>query len=132
MRGTSRTSPAPSEEFRKVYAIVDEARRAAFAAVRPGATCESVDQAARDVISQAGYGEYFIHRVGHGLGLDVHEEPYLVSGNAEPLREGMCFSDEPGIYLPGKFGIRIEDAVVCTADGGEFLNNATHELVVMA
>ena len=122
----------PSEEFRKVYAIVDEARRAAFAAVRPGATCENVDQAARDVITQAGYGEHFIHRVGHGLGLDVHEEPYLVGGNTEQLREGMCFSDEPGIYLPGKFGIRIEDAVVCTTEGGEFLNNATHELVVMA
>ncbi len=121
----------PSEEFRKVYAIVDEARKAAFAAVRPGATCESIDAAARKVITEAGYGEYFIHRVGHGLGLDVHEEPYLVGGNTTPLRPGMVFSDEPGIYIPGKFGIRIEDSVVCTETGGEFLNNARHDLVVV-
>jgi len=121
----------PSEEFRKVYTIVDEARKAAFAAVRPGATCESIDAAARRVIAEAGYGEYFIHRVGHGLGLDVHEEPYLVGGNTTPLRAGMVFSDEPGIYIPGKFGIRIEDSVVCTETGGEFLNNARHDLVVV-
>lgn len=121
----------PSEEFRKVYAIVDEARKAAFAAVRPGATCESIDAAARKVITDAGYGEYFIHRVGHGLGLDVHEAPYLVGGDTTPLRPGMVFSDEPGIYIPGKFGIRIEDSVLCTEDGGEFLNNARHDLVVM-
>ena len=121
----------PSEEFRKVYAIVDEARKAAFAAVRPGATCESIDDAARRVITAAGYGEYFIHRVGHGLGLDVHEEPYLVGGNTTPLRAGMVFSDEPGIYIPGKFGIRIEDSVVCTETGGELLNNARHDLVVV-
>jgi Xaa-Pro aminopeptidase len=121
----------PSDEFRKVYAIVDEARRAAFAAVRPGATCESIDAAARKVITDAGYGEYFIHRVGHGLGLDVHEAPYLVGGDTTPLRPGMVFSDEPGIYIPGKFGIRIEDSVLCTETGGEFLNNARHDLVVM-
>lgn len=121
----------PSEEFRKVYAIVDEARKAAFAAVRPGATCESIDAAARKVITDAGYGEYFIHRVGHGLGLDVHEAPYLVGGDTTPLRPGMVFSDEPGIYIPGKFGIRIEDSVMCTETGGEFLNNARHDLVVM-
>jgi Xaa-Pro aminopeptidase len=121
----------PGEEFRKVYAIVDEARKAAFAAVRPGATCESIDAAARKVITDAGYGEYFIHRVGHGLGLDVHEAPYLVGGDTTPLRPGMVFSDEPGIYIPGKFGIRIEDSVMCTEDGGEFLNNARHDLVVM-
>ncbi len=121
----------PSEEFRKVYAIVDEARKAAFAAVRPGATCESIDAAARKVITDAGYGEYFIHRVGHGLGLDVHEAPYLVGGDTTPLRPGMVFSDEPGIYIPGKFGIRIEDSVLCTETGGEFLNNARHDLVVM-
>jgi Xaa-Pro aminopeptidase len=121
----------PSEEFRKVYAIVDEARKAAFAAVRPGATCESIDAAARTLIADAGYGEYFIHRVGHGLGLDVHEAPYLVGGDTTPLRPGMVFSDEPGIYIPGKFGIRIEDSVLCTEDGGEFLNNARHDLVVM-
>jgi Xaa-Pro aminopeptidase len=121
----------PSEEFRKVYAIVDEARKAAFAAVRPGATCESIDAAARKVITDAGYGDYFIHRVGHGLGQDVHEAPYLVGGDTTPLRPGMVFSDEPGIYIPGKFGIRIEDSVLCTEDGAEFLNNARHDLVVM-
>jgi Xaa-Pro aminopeptidase len=121
----------PGDEFRKVYAIVDEARKAAFAAVRPGATCESIDAAARKVITDAGYGEYFIHRVGHGLGLDVHEAPYLVGGDTTPLRPGMVFSDEPGIYIPGKFGIRIEDSVLCTETGGEFLNNARHDLVVM-
>ena len=121
----------PGEEFRRVYAIVEEARQAAFAAVHPGAPCESLDAAARRVITEAGYGDYFIHRVGHGLGLDVHEEPYLVGGNTTPLRAGMVFSDEPGIYLPGRFGVRIEDTVVCTEGGGELLNNATRELVVV-
>jgi Xaa-Pro aminopeptidase len=121
----------PSEEFRKVYAIVDEARKATFAVVRPGTPCEALDDAARKVITDVGYGEYFIHRVGHGLGLDVHEAPYLVGGDTTPLRPGMVFSDEPGIYIPGKFGIRIEDTVLCTETGGEFLNNARHDLVVM-
>ncbi len=121
----------PSDEFRRVYDIVERARQAAFAAVRPGATCASIDAAARGVIAEAGYGRYFIHRVGHGLGLDVHEEPYLVGGNETPLRAGMVFSDEPGIYLPGRFGVRIEDTVVCVDGGGELLNNATRELVVM-
>ncbi len=99
--------------------------------MRPGATCASIDAAARGVIAEAGYGQYFIHRVGHGLGLDVHEEPYLVGGNETPLRAGMVFSDEPGIYLPGRFGVRIEDTVVCVDGGGELLNNAPRELVVM-
>ncbi len=121
----------PSEEFRKVYAIVDEARARTFAAIRPGLPCEEVDTVARKVITDAGYGEYFIHRVGHGLGLDVHEEPYMVGGNRAPLRPGMVFSDEPGIYLPGRFGIRIEDTVLCTETGGELLNNARRDLVVM-
>jgi Xaa-Pro aminopeptidase len=121
----------PTDEFRKVYAIVDQARQAAFAAVRPGVPCAALDTAAREVITAAGYGDYFIHRVGHGLGLDVHEAPYMVGNNSETLRPGMVFSDEPGIYLPGKFGIRIEDTVVCTEDGGELLNNATRELAVL-
>jgi Xaa-Pro aminopeptidase len=99
--------------------------------VRPGVPCEDVDLAARGVIEAAGYGAAFIHRVGHGLGLDVHEEPYLVSGNAEPLLPGMVFSDEPGIYLEGQFGVRIEDAVLCTDDGGERLNLASRELTVV-
>jgi Xaa-Pro aminopeptidase len=121
----------PSDEYRKVYDIVLRANQAAFAAVRPGVPCEDVDRAARDVITDAGYGEHFIHRVGHGLGLDVHEDPYMVSGNTLPLAPGMVFSDEPGIYLEGKFGIRIEDTVVCTKDGAERINSAPRDLVVM-
>ncbi len=121
----------PSEEFRHVYAIVDAARQRTYEAVRPGLPCEEVDGVARGVITEGGYGEYFIHRVGHGLGLDTHEEPYMVGGNRTPLRAGMVFSDEPGIYLPGKFGIRIEDTVLCTESGGELLNNARRDLIVM-
>jgi Xaa-Pro aminopeptidase len=121
----------PSDEYRKVYDIVLRANRAAFEAVQPGVPCEDVDRAARDVITDAGYGEYFIHRVGHGLGLDVHEDPYLVSGNTMPLAPGMTFSDEPGIYMPGKFGIRIEDTVVCTEDGADLINTAPRDIVVM-
>ena len=121
----------PSDEYRKVYDIVLRANQAAFEAVRPGIPCEDVDRAARDVITRAGYGEYFIHRVGHGLGLDVHEDPYLVSGNTLPLAPGMVFSDEPGIYMEGKFGIRIEDTVFCTETGAERINTAPRDLVVM-
>ena len=95
-------------EVRKVYGVVYDAQQAALAAVRPGATCESIDRAARSVIERAGYGEFFLHRTGHGLGLQVHEPPFLVAGNVEPLAEGMVFSIEPGIYLPGRFGIRLE------------------------
>lgn len=121
----------PSDEFRLVYDTVLAANRAARAAVRPGVTCASIDRAARDVIEQAGYGEYFIHRVGHGLGLDGHEEPYMVEGNDLLLRPGMVFSDEPGIYIPGRFGVRIEDILVCTEDGAESFNDARRDLVVM-
>ncbi len=121
----------PSAEFRRVYGVVLDANEAALTAVRPGAPCEDVDLAARAVIEDAGYGPFFIHRVGHGLGLDIHEEPYLVGGNDLPLASGMVFSDEPGIYLEGRFGVRIEDAVVCTDDGGVRLNEATRELTVV-
>jgi Xaa-Pro aminopeptidase len=121
----------PSNEYRHAYETVLKANEAAFQAVRPGVACEDIDRAARDVITEAGYGEYFIHRVGHGLGLDGHEEPYLVGGNKTPLRPGMVFSDEPGIYIPGKFGIRIEDTVVCREDGGERLNHCRRELTIM-
>lgn len=121
----------PSDEYRNVYDVVLRANEAAFAAVQPGVACQEIDRAARTVITDAGYGEYFIHRVGHGLGLDVHEEPYMVEGNTLPLRVGMVFSDEPGVYIPGKFGIRIEDSVVCTATGGEKLNEAPRDLLVM-
>ena len=121
----------PTDEFRKVYDIVRQANQAALDAVRPGVPAESIDKAARDLITQAGYGEAFLHRVGHGLGMDVHEEPYLVGGNTTPLEVGMVFSDEPGIYLAGKFGVRIEDSVVVTETGGKRLNEATRELTVM-
>ena len=121
----------PSEEFKRVYQVVLEANEAAFAAVKPGVPLQELDRAARKVITDAGYGEAFLHRVGHGLGLEVHEEPYLVEGNDLPLQAGMAFSDEPGIYLKGKLGVRIEDTVVCTEDGGIKLNHATRDLVHM-
>ena len=121
----------PSAEYRKVYDIVLQANRAARAEVKPGVPCEAIDKAARDVIDAAGYGEFFIHRVGHGLGLDGHEEPYMVAGNTLPLRPGMVFSDEPGIYIPDAFGVRIEDILVCTEDGAHSFNDAPRELLVM-
>ncbi|MBL8129947.1 MAG: aminopeptidase P family protein [Chloroflexia bacterium] len=121
----------PSAEYEAAYAAVLAANEIAFAAVRPGVPCEEIDRAARDYLTVNGYGEAFFHRVGHGLGLAVHEEPYLVAGNDLPLAEGMTFSDEPGVYFPGKFGIRIEDTVVVTANGGEKLNHATRALTML-
>jgi Xaa-Pro aminopeptidase len=110
--------------------VLRDAQQAACAAVRPGVSAQDVDAAARQPIAAAGYGEYFVHRTGHGIGLECHEDPYIVSGNAEPLRPGMAFSIEPGIY-PGPNGARIEDIVVCTEDGAERLNNGTRELVIV-
>ncbi len=121
----------PSDEYHKVYDIVLQANRAVLAGVQPGMPCEDVDKLARDVITEAGYGEYFIHRVGHGLGLDTHEEPYMVGGNETPLQVGVTFSDEPGIYLDGKFGVRIEDLLVVTDDGAESLNHAPRDIVIV-
>jgi D-alanyl-D-alanine dipeptidase len=121
----------PSDEFQRVYAVVQRAQEAAFRAVRPGGLCEQVDDVARGVIEAAGYGPHFIHRTGHGVGIDIHEEPFMVRGNRQPLRPGMVFSDEPGIYLPGKFGVRIEDLVVMTEAGGERLNQAPRDLQVL-
>ena len=100
--------------------------------MRPGVAAEDVDRAARAVITDAGYGERFVHRTGHGIGLEVHEPPYIVEGNATPLEPGMTFSDEPGIYLEGRFGVRIEDQVVVTPEGAERLNDATRELTIVA
>ncbi|MFW6074295.1 MAG: M24 family metallopeptidase, partial [Chloroflexota bacterium] len=97
----------------------------------PGMACEDVDKIARDLISEAGYGDQFIHRVGHGLGLDTHEEPYMVGGNRTPLRPGMTFSDEPGIYLEGKFGVRIEDLLLVTEDGCVSLNHADRDIRIV-
>jgi D-alanyl-D-alanine dipeptidase len=121
----------PGDEFQKVYGIIKRAQESAFRSVRPGTRCEEVDEAARWVIEASGYGERFIHRTGHGLGIDIHEEPYMVKGNRQPLQPGMVFSDEPGIYLPGQFGVRIEDILVVTEDGAERLNNASRELTVL-
>jgi Xaa-Pro aminopeptidase len=122
---------APDAEVAEWYAVLQEAQRASTAAVRPGVTAEQVDAAAREVIAAAGWGEYFIHRTGHGIGLDTHEAPYIVAGNDLPLVPGMAFSVEPGIYLPGRCGARIEDIVVCTADGVTALNEGPRELVVL-
>jgi Xaa-Pro aminopeptidase len=121
----------PPPEFARAYDAVLAANQAAFEAVRPGVPCQEIDRAARSVLTEAGYGDAFIHRTGHGLGLSLHEEPYLIEGNTLRLAEGMVFSDEPGVYFPGQFGIRIEDTVACTADGGRRLNEATRTLMVM-
>ena len=100
-------------------------------AVRPGVPAAAIDAAARDVIAEAGYGEAFLHRTGHGIGLETHEEPYIVASNDEPLVAGNAFSVEPGIYIRDTWGARIEDIVVCTTDGGERLNLTSTELYVV-
>jgi len=120
----------PPAEFTAYYKVLYDAQEAACAAVRPGVTAESVDAAAREPITVAGYGEAFFHRTGHGIGLESHEDPYIVAGNSEMLEPGMAFSVEPGIY-PGPHGARIEDIVVCTADGYQRLNNTPRELLVV-
>ncbi|MBX6766782.1 MAG: aminopeptidase P family protein [Actinomadura rubrobrunea] len=120
----------PPAEYRAYYRVLQEAQQAACDAVRPGVTPEAVDAAARDIISAAGYGEHFFHRTGHGIGLEAHEDPYIVAGNTEPLEPGMAFSIEPGIY-PGPHGARIEDIVVCTDDGCERLNTSPRGLIVV-
>ncbi|MCO1580683.1 Xaa-Pro peptidase family protein [Crossiella sp. SN42] len=111
------------------YAALLAAQEASVRAVRPGVTAESVDAAGRQVLEQAGLGEYFVHRTGHGIGLEVHEEPYIVAGNDLVLEPGMAFSVEPGVYLPGRWGARIEDIVVVTETGVQRLNNQPHDLV---
>ncbi|MGV9350100.1 aminopeptidase P family protein [Streptomyces spiralis] len=121
----------PTDEERRVHDIVREAQEAGFRAVRPGVACQEVDRAARAVIAEAGYGEYFIHRTGHGIGVTTHEPPYMIEGEEQPLVPGMCFSVEPGIYLPGRFGVRIEDIVTVTEDGGRRLNDTTREMVLV-
>ncbi|MFF9485214.1 aminopeptidase P family protein [Streptomyces sp. NPDC014676] len=130
---TSRTVHVgePTDEERRVHDLVREAQEAGFRAVRPGAACQDVDRAARAVIAGAGYGEYFIHRTGHGIGVTTHEPPYMIEGEEQPLVPGMCFSVEPGVYLPGRFGVRIEDIVTVTEDGGRRLNNTAREMVIV-
>ncbi len=122
----------PTDEEREVFEIVRRAQQAGFEAVRPGVACQEVDRAARKVIADAGYGEYFIHRVGHGIGTTTHEPPYMIEGEEHPIEPGMCFSIEPGIYLPGRFGVRIEDIVVATEDGGVRLNNTDRRMRIVS
>jgi Xaa-Pro aminopeptidase len=120
---------APTPRQTEVHGLVKAANEAARGAVAPGVPSEEIDRAARRVIEDGGYGGHFIHRTGHGIGLEVHEHPYMVEGNELPLATGMTFSVEPGIYLPGEFGVRIEDIVVCGDSGGEDLNQANRELI---
>ncbi|MFI9767887.1 aminopeptidase P family protein [Streptomyces sp. NPDC052415] len=130
---TSRTVHVgePTDEERRVHDLVRAAQEAGFRAVRPGVACQEVDRAARAVITDAGYGAHFIHRTGHGIGVTTHEPPYMIEGEDQPLVPGMCFSVEPGIYLPGRFGVRIEDIVTVTEDGGRRLNDTTREMVIV-
>jgi Xaa-Pro aminopeptidase len=121
----------PDARFVELFDVLSRAHAAATAAVRPGVACEAVDAAARTIIEDAGYGEAFFHRTGHGIGLDGHEDPYLVAGNTLPLQVGMAFSVEPGIYLPGAYGARIEDIVVCGEDGPIVLNEAPRALSIV-
>jgi len=121
----------PPSEFRDLYRILQEAQAAAVEAAVVGTPCEDVDGVARRLITDGGYGPQFIHRTGHGIGLEEHEDPYLVGGNCEALAPGHAFSVEPGIYIQGKWGARIEDIVVATADGPDALNRVSHDLVVV-
>jgi Xaa-Pro dipeptidase len=113
---------SPPPEFTRVHGIVHDAQSAAIARVRPGVAAEDIDRAAREIIDQAGYGAHFTHRLGHGLGMDGHEPAYMVQGNTQPLEPGFVFTVEPGIYLPDRFGVRIEDDVACGPDGAILLS----------
>jgi Xaa-Pro aminopeptidase len=122
----------PDPDVTAFYDVLLEAQRAQCDFVKPGVTAESVDRVGRAVIAEGGYGDYFIHRTGHGIGLETHEEPYIVEGNSLVLEPGMAFSIEPGIYLPGRHGARIEDIVVTTDEGVERLNTTSRQLTVVA
>jgi Xaa-Pro aminopeptidase len=122
----------PPAGFRELYALLHAAQLAGCAAVRPGVPAAAVDAACRDPITAAGHGELFLHRTGHGIGLEEHEDPYIVAGNDEPLEPGMTFSVEPGIYPRGHYGARIEDIVVCTEDGGRRLNTTSRDLRIVS
>ena len=123
---------APPAEFSELYDVLFEAQAAGVAAAAVGTPAQDVDRAARSVIAAAGYGEYFIHRTGHGIGTEEHEDPYIVEGNREPLAAGNAFSVEPGIYVPGRWGARLEDIVVASPDGPDPLNRVDHRLAVLA
>ncbi len=122
------TGEIPSD-IAEAYAVLYEAQAAGVAAATAGTPCQDVDRAARQIIDEAGYGEYFIHRTGHGIGLEAHEDPYIIEGNELPLEVGHAFSVEPGIYIPGKWGMRLEDIAVTTDDGCRSLNNSDHNLI---
>ena len=119
-------SAAP--DIAEAYEVLHEAQQAAVAAAVVGTPCEDVDRTARGIIADAGYGEYFVHRTGHGIGLEEHEDPYIVEGNGLPLEAGHAFSIEPGIYVPGQWGMRLEDIVVAAGDGPQPMNRADHAL----
>ncbi len=121
----------PTAQIREVHEVVRQAQQAGVDAVRPGVACQEIDRAARALITDAGYGEQFIHRTGHGIGTTTHEPPYMIEGEEQPLVPGMCFSVEPGIYLAGRFGVRIEDIVTVTEDGGRRLNNTDRRLRIV-
>ncbi|NDE59924.1 MAG: M24 family metallopeptidase, partial [Acidimicrobiia bacterium] len=122
--------PVPAD-IAEAYAVLKEAEAAGVRAATVGTPCEDVDRAARAIIDDAGLGEYFIHRTGHGIGMDAHEDPYMVSGNTLPLEAGHAFSVEPGIYVPGKWGMRLEDIVVASDDGPDPMNRVSHELAIV-
>ena len=117
----------PPEGYLEIHAIVERAVQAAMAAARPGVMAKEVDAAARGVITEAGYGDYFVHRTGHGLGIDIHEPPYITATSEVILDEGMVFSIEPGIYLQGRFGVRLEEIVILRANGPEILSELSRE-----
>lgn len=119
------------EGFEEIYDVVLRANNAAFKAIHSGMRCEELDRTAREVIETAGYGKNFTHRLGHGIGLDVHEEPYIVSGNTQELEVGNVFSVEPGIYIENRFGIRIEDIVAVTKDGAIRLTDVSHDILIV-
>jgi Xaa-Pro aminopeptidase len=121
----------PDDDFSRLFDLVREAQTEAASAARPGVPAERVDEVARRIIEAGGHGEHFIHRLGHGIGLEGHEDPYLVAGNPEPLEAGHAFSIEPGIYVEGRYGARIEDIVVCGPDGPIVLNEAPRDLYVV-
>jgi Xaa-Pro aminopeptidase len=121
----------PSSEVAEAYAVLHAAQAAGVAAGVVGAACQDVDRASRRVITEAGFGEYFIHRTGHGIGMEAHEDPYMVEGNSLPIAAGHAFSVEPGIYVAGKWGMRLEDIVVATTDGPLSVNQADHALVTL-
>lgn len=128
---TGDDASAPDPEFGRLYDVLQRAQLAACEAVGPGVPCEQIDAAAREVIAAAGFGDQFIHRTGHGIGLEGHEDPYMVAGNDEALEVGHAFSVEPGIYFAGRHGARIEDIVVCAESGADMLNVASRDLYVV-